>query len=104
VEPKERGRQLYYGERTAADLVLSKFAAWEAQGFEVIPVLSQPDATEGRTDSRMRSRKTGIAIPEKFGRSALWYEGMTESVKDILNKAGVFEGRVIFLKYTCTLN
>jgi hypothetical protein len=46
----------------------------------------------------------GIAIPEKFGRSALWYEGMTESVKDILNKAGVFEGRVIFLKYTCTLN
>jgi hypothetical protein len=44
----------------------------------------------------------GIAIPEEFWRSALWYEGMTESVKDILNKAGVFEGRVIFnFKYTC---
>jgi NAD(P)H-flavin reductase len=77
---------------------LSKFAAWEAQGFEVIPVLSQPDASwKGRTGYVQNAlEEDGIAIPRNSGALLCGMKGMTESVKDILNKAGVFEGRVIF--------
>jgi NAD(P)H-flavin reductase len=100
VEPEgARAAKLYYGERTAADLCfVEKFAAWEKQGFEVIPVLSQPDASwKGRTGYVQNAlEEDGIAIPRNSGALLCGMKGMTESVKDILNKAGVFEGRVIF--------
>jgi hypothetical protein len=42
---KERGRQTLLRRAHGCGSVCRKFAAWEAQGFEVIPVLSQPDAS-----------------------------------------------------------
>jgi NAD(P)H-flavin reductase len=100
VEPEgARAAKLYYGERTAADLCFTeKYAAWEQQGFEVIPVLSNPDASwKGRTGYVQNAlEEDGIAIPRNSGALLCGMKGMTESVKDILNKAGVFEGRVIF--------
>jgi NAD(P)H-flavin reductase len=100
VEPEgARAAKLYYGERTAADLCFTdKFAAWEQQGFEVIPVLSQPDdGWKGRTGYVQNAlEEDGIAIPRNSGALLCGMKGMTESVKDLLNKAGVFEGRVIF--------
>jgi NAD(P)H-flavin reductase len=94
-----RAAKLYYGERTAADLCfVEKFASWEAQGFEVIPVLSQPDTSwKGRTGYVQNAlEEDGIAIPRNSGALLCGMKGMTESVKDLLNKSGVFEGRVIF--------
>jgi NAD(P)H-flavin reductase len=100
VEPEgARAAKLYYGERTAADLCFTdKFAAWEQQGFQVIPVLSNPDASwKGRTGYVQNAlEEDGIAIPRNSGALLCGMKGMTESVKDLLHKAGVFEGRVIF--------
>lgn len=94
-----RAARLYYGERTAADLCFTdQYAAWEAQGFEVIPVLSQPDDSwKGRTGYVQNAlEEDGIAIPRNSGALLCGMKGMTESVKDLLTKAGVFEGRVLF--------
>ena len=38
----------------------------------------------------------GVDIPRNSGALLCGMKGMTESVKDILTKAGVFEGRVLF--------
>jgi NAD(P)H-flavin reductase len=94
-----RTAKLYYGERTAADLCFTdKFEAWKEAGFEVIPVLSQPDDSwTGRTGYVQNAlEEDGIAIPRNSGALLCGMKGMTESVKDILTKAGVFEGRVLF--------
>ena len=94
-----RTARLYYGERTANDLCfMDKFAEWEASGFEVVPVLSQPDdAWQGRTGYVQTAlEEDGIAIPRNSGALLCGMKGMTEAIKDLLLKAGVFDGRVLF--------
>jgi len=104
VEPVAGGRscRLYYGEKTFDDLCcVAQFAEWEAAGYQVVPVLSQPDA--GETEWQGRSgyiqnalEEDGIAVPRNSGALLCGMKGMTESVKDLLVKAGVFEGRILF--------
>jgi NAD(P)H-flavin reductase len=102
VKAEDGGRscRLYYGERTADDLCcVEKFPAWEAAGYEIVPVLSQPDDTKwnGRSGYVQNAlEEDGIAIPRNSGALLCGMKGMTESVKDSLTKAGVFEGRVLF--------
>lgn len=91
--------RLYYGERTAADLCfVDQFAAWEAAGIQVVPVLSQPEESwEGRTGYVQTAlEEDGIAVPRNSGALLCGMKGMTEACKDLLLKAGVFEGRVLF--------
>lgn len=101
VKPVAGGRscRLYYGERSADDLCyVSKFQEWEAAGYQVVPVLSQPeDAWEGRSGYIQNAlEEDGIAVPRNTGALLCGQKGMTESVKDLLTKAGVFDGRVLF--------
>ncbi|KAL7569947.1 hypothetical protein ACA910_008605 [Epithemia clementina (nom. ined.)] len=102
VEPRPGGRscRLYYGERSESDLCyVDRFAQWEEAGFQVVPVLSQPNEAswQGRSGYIQNAlEEDGIAVPRNSGALLCGMKGMTESVKDLLTKAGVFEGRILF--------
>jgi len=94
-----RTARLYYGERTPDDLCfVDRYETWEKLGVEVVPVLSDPPSSwQGRTGYVQNAlEEDGIAIPRNSGALLCGMKGMTESVKDLLQKAGVFEGRVLF--------
>lgn len=93
-----RTARLYYGERTPDDLCfVEDFTKWEAAGVEVVPVLSQPTPEwEGRSGYVQNAlEEDGVPIPRNSGALLCGMKGMAESVKDVLTKAGVFEGRVL---------
>ena len=93
-----RTARLYYGVQSAADLCfIEKFPEWEAMGFQVVPVLSQPNGEwNGRTGYVQNClEEDGVPIPRNSGALLCGMKGMADSVKDILTKAGVFEGRVL---------
>jgi len=93
-----RTARLYYGVQTPDDLCfVDKFSEWEAAGFQVVPVMSQPPAGwNGRTGYVQNClEEDGVPIPRNSGALLCGMKGMAESVKDILAKAGVFEGRVL---------
>lgn len=93
-----RTARLYYGVRTPYDLCfLNDFAKWEASGVEVVPVMSDPpDIWPGRSGYVQNAlEEDGIPIPRNSGALLCGMKGMAESVKDILTKSGVFEGRVL---------
>lgn len=103
VQPVAGGRscRLYYGERTVEDLCcVEQFAQWEANGYQVVPVLSQPPLDggwQGRSGYVQNAlEEDGIAVPRNSGALLCGMKGMTEAVKDLLLNAGVFEGRVMF--------
>ena len=98
--PENGGRaaRVYYGERTPGDLCFTEhFARWEAAGVEVVPVLSQPPSTWGGRSGYVQNalEEDGVPIPRNSGALLCGMKGMAESVKDVLVKAGVFEGRVL---------
>jgi NAD(P)H-flavin reductase len=93
-----RTGKLYYGERTADDLCcVDLFQSWEQAGLQVIPVLSQPDdAWKGRAGYVQTAlEEDGIAVPRNSACLLCGMKGMTEAVKDLCLKAGMFEGRVL---------
>jgi len=93
-----RTARLYYGVQTAEDLCfVDKFPEWEASGFQIVPVLSQPSPEwNGRTGYVQNClEEDGVPIPRNSGALLCGMKGMAESVKDILSKAGVFEGRIL---------
>ncbi len=93
-----RTARLYYGVQTAEDLCfVDKFPEWENLGFQVVPVLSQPSTEwNGRTGYVQNClEEDGVPIPRNSGALLCGMKGMAESVKDILTKAGVFEGRIL---------
>ena len=93
-----RTARLYYGVQNPDELCfVDQFGAWEQQGFQIVPVLSQPPADwEGRTGYVQAAlEEDGVPIPRNSGALLCGMKGMAESVKDILLKAGVFEGRVL---------
>eukprot|EP00545_Synedropsis_sp_CCMP1620_P003086 CAMPEP_0119030276 /NCGR_PEP_ID=MMETSP1176-20130426/40949_1 /TAXON_ID=265551 /ORGANISM="Synedropsis recta cf, Strain CCMP1620" /LENGTH=279 /DNA_ID=CAMNT_0006986643 /DNA_START=15 /DNA_END=854 /DNA_ORIENTATION=- len=93
-----RSARLYYGERTPDDLCFTDdFPKWEAAGIEVVPVLSQPPSDwAGRSGYVQNAlEEDGVPIPRNSGALLCGMKGMAESVKDILEKAGVFEGRIL---------
>jgi ferredoxin-NADP reductase len=99
LQTSNRSCRLYYGERTSADLCfVDQFIQWENQGIEVVPVLSQPeDDWNGRCGYVQTAlSEDGIPIPRNTGALLCGMKGMTESVKDLLLSAGVFDGRVLF--------
>jgi NAD(P)H-flavin reductase len=94
-----RTARLYYGERTSSDLCfVDHFANWEGMGYEVVPVLSQPDDSwEGRSGYVQNAlEEDGVAIPRNSGALIVGMKGMAEAVKSLLVSAGVFDGRVLF--------
>lgn len=101
IQPEAGGRscRLYYGERAEDDLCcVDKFPAWEAAGYEIVPVLSQPDESKwnGRSGYIQNAlEEDGIPIPRNSGALLCGQKGMAESVKGLLLKAGVFDGRVL---------
>lgn len=101
AKPGTGGRtaRLYYGCKTIDDMpYLSKFSEWEANGIEVVPVISRPEECrwEGRTGYiQTAAEEDGIAIPRNTAALLCGVKGMAESVKDLLSKAGVFEGRIM---------
>lgn len=93
-----RTARLYYGVQTAEDLCfVDKFSEWESLGFQIVPVLSQPSPEwNGRTGYVQNClEEDGVPIPRNSGALMCGMKGMAESVKDILTKAGVFEGRIL---------
>jgi NAD(P)H-flavin reductase len=102
-KPGDGGRtaRLYFGCSTPADMpYISKFKEWEAIGVEVVPVISQPENSQGEWTGRtgyVQSclEEDGVAIPRNTGALLCGVKGMAESVTDVLTKAGVFEGRVL---------
>jgi len=98
---KGRTARLYFGCSTPADMpYISKFKEWEASGVEVVPVISQPENSQGEWTGRtgyVQSclEEDGVATPRNTGALLCGVKGMAESVKDLLAKAGVYEGRVM---------
>ncbi len=96
-----RTARLYYGCTTPADMpYMSKFGQWEADGVEVVPVISRPEECDGQWTGRTGyvqncCEEDGVAIPRNTGALLCGVKGMAESIKDLLGKAGVFEGRVM---------
>ena len=93
-----RSARVYYGERSPGDLCFTDhFAKWEAAGVEVVPVLSQPPSSWGGRSGYVQNalEEDGVPIPRNSGALLCGMKGMAESVKDVLVKAGVFEGRVL---------
>ena len=91
--------RLYYGEQTADDLCcVHQFAAWEAKGIEVVPVLSRADENWGGRVGYVQTalEEDGIPIPRNSGALLCGMKGMTEAVSELLKKAGVFDGRILF--------
>ena len=94
-----RTARLYYGCSTPADMpYISKFSDWEENGVEVVPVISQPENCQGQWTGRtgyVQSclEEDGVAIPRNTASLLCGVKGMVDSVKDLLLKAGVFEGR-----------
>lgn len=93
-----RTARLYYGVRNPDELCfVDSFGQWEEKGFQVVPVLSQPPGDwEGRTGYVQAAlEEDGVPIPRNSGALMCGMKGMAESVKDVLTKAGVFEGRIL---------
>lgn len=99
-----RTARLYYGVRTPDDLCfVDRFDEWERMGYQVVPVMSGGDDTadeaaawQGRTGYVQNAlEEDGVPIPRNSGALLCGMKGMAEAVKDILIKAGVFEGRVL---------
>lgn len=93
-----RSARLYYGVQNPDELCfVENFGKWELDGFQIVPVLSQaPDDWEGRTGYVQAAlEEDGVPIPRNSGALMCGMKGMAEAVKDILTKAGVFEGRIL---------
>lgn len=93
-----RTARLYYGVQNSDELCfVDSFSKWEQKGFQIVPVLSQaPDDWKGRTGYVQAAlEEDGVPIPRNSGALMCGMKGMAESVKDVLSKAGVFEGRVL---------
>jgi ferredoxin-NADP reductase len=115
--------RLYYGERTEDDLCFTTtsntnaatnnddddddnngslllFADWERMGIQVVPVVSQPKQQEqqhyrtGYVQTALE--EDGIPVPRNSGALLCGMKGMTQATKELLVKAGVFEGRILF--------
>lgn len=94
-----RTARLYFGVTSPADMPYAeKFREWETKGVEVVPVVSRPEECEwnGRTGYVQNAlEEDGVPIPRNTGALLCGVKGMAESVKDLLSKSGVFEGRVL---------
>jgi len=93
-----RTARLYYGVRTEEDLCfVDRFPLWEKSGVEVVPVLSQPsESWQGRTGYVQNAlEEDGVPVPRNTGALMCGMKGMAEAVRDILTKAGTFEGRIL---------
>lgn len=93
-----RKAKLYIGARTENHLPFkSKYQEWESKGVQVIPVLSQPSnnwtGKKGYIQDALKEDK--VSVPKNTGALLCGFRGMTDSVKETLLEAGVFEGRVL---------
>lgn len=92
--------KLYYGERTAGDLCYAdQFDKWEKDfGFQVIPVLSQPDNNPGYREGYVQDalRKDGLeGDPDQIYALACGVMIMMDEVTDFLKEKGVSPTRIM---------
>jgi NAD(P)H-flavin reductase len=95
---QSRKAKLYIGARTESHLPFqSKYSEWESKGVTVIPVLSQPSnnwtGKKGYIQDALKEDK--VSVPRNTGALLCGFRGMTDSVKETLLEAGVFEGRIL---------
>jgi NAD(P)H-flavin reductase len=93
--------RLYYGERTEADLCFAdRFHVWEAMGYEVVPVLSQPTDPASWTGRVGHVQdvleEDGLQMPHRSGALVVGMKEMADAVKASLVSAGVDDKRVLF--------
>jgi Oxidoreductase NAD-binding domain len=93
--------RLYYGERTEADLCFAdQFRVWEAMGYEVVPVLSQPTDPASWTGRVGHVQdvleEDGLDLPHRSGALVVGMKEMADAVKASLVSAGVDDKRVLF--------
>jgi NAD(P)H-flavin reductase len=103
IEPsRRRSVKLYYGARYPHRMpYMDRFKLWEADGIEIIPVMSRPedahDSWAGRSGYIQDALKQdGISSPAQTGALLCGVKGMTEDVKLILTSAGVADDRILF--------
>jgi len=96
-----RSCRLYYGVKSPSDMPYAdRFARWEEAGVAVVPVISRPEECKlewpGRTGYvQSVLEEDGVAIPRNSGALVCGVRGMAESVRDVLGKSGVLEGRIL---------
>jgi NAD(P)H-flavin reductase len=96
-----RSARLYYGCATPDDMPYAeRFGEWEQMGVEVVPVISRPENVAGGWSGRTgyvqnALEEDGVPIPRNSGALLCGVKGMCEAVKDVMTKAGTFEGRVL---------
>lgn len=97
-----RSVKLFYGARYAKRMAyMDRFKMWEADGVEVIPVMSRPDdggeVWKGRS-GYVQDALYDIGVPNPGQTAALLcgVKGMTEDVKAYLLEQGVPEDKILF--------
>jgi len=96
-----RSCRLYYGITSPSDMPYAdRFARWEEAGVAVVPVVSRPEECKmvwpGRTGYvQSVLEEDGVPIPRNSGALVCGVRGMAESVRDVLGKSGVLEGRIL---------
>jgi len=89
---------LYYGARTPEQMAYQdKFDEWAKLGVEVVPVMSQPDASWKGASGYVQdvAKAAGIERPRNTGVLLCGNKEMSIDVKALCAEAGVFEGRVL---------
>ncbi|CAM9170858.1 unnamed protein product [Choristocarpus tenellus] len=107
-----RSCRLYYGVQSMAKMpYVEKMKEWEANGLEIIPVLSQahqditrhsPLCAESGADWTGRRgyiqsalKEDKVRVPRNTGVLLCGQKEMADEVKAICSEAGVFEGRLL---------
>ncbi|CAM9199828.1 unnamed protein product [Discosporangium mesarthrocarpum] len=97
-DPFGRSCRLYYGVQTMDKLpYMDKLKEWEANGMEVVPVMSQAgeDWTGRRGYIQAALEEDGVNVPRNSGFIMVGQQDMVKDVKELATKAGVFEGRLL---------
>jgi len=89
---------IYIGAQTEAHLPFKdKYKEWAKKGMNVVPVLSKPDVSwKGKTGYVQNAlEEDTIEVPRNTGVLMCGHKGMVDDSKELLLKAGVFEGRLL---------
>ncbi|CBJ32096.1 conserved unknown protein [Ectocarpus siliculosus] len=93
-----RSCKLYWGCRDEESMPWKdRVEAWDKRGVEVVVVLSQPsESWTGRTGFVQQAiKEEGIPLPRNSAVLVCGHKEMAEEVKEIAEKAGVLDGRVL---------
>eukprot|EP00171_Calliarthron_tuberculosum_P013478 IDg13478t1 len=96
-----RNVRLYYGARYPSRMAyMDRFPLWREDGVDVIPVMSQPELSDGGWDGKVgyvqdALQQDGIANPKETGAVLCGVKAMTVDVREMLVNAGVPNDRIL---------